>query len=62
MRSFLVDVADRFLDRLKVDEVLRLLTLLFRRHDNSARSTLFQGMGLILVGVLRHLVFVTRAY
>ena len=62
MRSFLVDVADRFLDRLKVDEVLRLLTLLFRRHDNSTGSTLFQGMGLILLSVLRHLVLVTRAY
>ena len=62
MRSFLVDVADRFLDRLKIDEVLRLLTLLFRRHDNSTGSTFLQGMGLILLGVLRHLVLVTRAY
>ena len=62
MRSFLVDVADRFLDRLKVDEVLRLLTLLFRRHDNSTRSTFLQGMGLILLGVLRHLILITRAY
>ena len=62
MRSFLVDVADRFLDRLKVDEVLRLLTLLFRRHNNGTGSTLFQSMGLILLGVLRHLILVTRAY
>ena len=52
MRSFLVDVADRFLDRLKVDEVLRLLALLFCRHNNSTRSTLFQGMGLIFLSVL----------